>query len=137
MKKPNILEVKTLKKFSVRQEFIVEVSVEVYAESEYEAELIANQELVPIEGTDRVGWDYNDTPLDANGNCPLMDNVEVCSVREGFENATFVEIIDDAVIFYQCEEDISSDDTDTLFTNEEDAIDYWNDYHNTEEDEEV
>jgi hypothetical protein len=82
MNKPNILEIKTLKKFSVRKQFVVEVGVEIYAESEYEAEQIANEKLTPIEYTDSVGFDYDYDYLDAHGNCPLMDNVEIYSVWE-------------------------------------------------------
>jgi hypothetical protein len=139
MNKPNILEIKTLKKFSVRKQFVVEVGVEIYAESEYEAEQIANEKLTPIEYTDSVGFDYDADYLDAHGYCPLMDNVEIYSVWQHSsptQETIFTEDLFDSVTLHQCEEDEGDDNTDTLFVNEEDAIDYWNDYHKTEEDEE-
>jgi hypothetical protein len=133
MNKPNILEIKTLKKFSVKKQFVVEVGVEIYAESEYEAEQIANEKLTPIEYTDSVGFDYDADYLDANGYCQLMDNVEIYSV---WEHSSNTEDLFDSVTLHQCEEDEGDDNTDTLFVNEEDAIEYWNDYHKSEEDEE-
>ena len=138
MKKPNILEIKTLKKFSVKKQFVVEVGVEIYAESEYEAEQIANEKLTPIEYTDSVGFDYDDDYYDAHGYCPLMNNVEIYSVWEHSsktQSTIFTEDLFDSVTLHQCEEDVGDDDTCTLFVNEEDAIDYWEDYHKTEEDE--
>jgi hypothetical protein len=137
MNKPNILEIKTLKKFRVTKQFVVEVSVEIYAESEYEAEQIANEKLKPIEYIDSVGFDYDADNLDAHGYCQLMDKVEIHSVWQHFSTETiFTEDLFDSVILHQCEEDEGDDDTDTLFVNEEDAICYWEDYHKTEEDEE-
>ena len=139
MNKPNILEIKTLKKFSVRKQFVVEVGVEIYAESEYEAEQIANEKLTPIEYTDSVGFDYDYDYLDAHGDCILMDKVEIYSVWEHSSNTQstiFTEDLFDSVTLHQCEEDEGDDDTNTLFTNEEDAISYWEDYHKIEEDEE-
>lgn len=140
MNKPNILEIKTLKKFSVKKQFVVEVGVEIYAESEYEAEQIANEKLTPIEYTDSVGFDYNADSLDAHGYCQLMDNVEIYSVWQHSsetQDTIFTEDLFDSVTLYQCEEDEGDDNPDTLFVNEEDAIDYFNDYHKSEEDEEV
>jgi len=137
MNKPNILEIKTLKKYSVRKQFVVEVGVEIYAESEYEAEQIANDKLTPIEYTDSVGFDYDADGLDANGYCQLMDNVEIYSVWEHLsdtQSTIFTEDLFESVTLYQCEEDEGDDNTDTLFVNEEDAIDYWNDYHKIEDD---
>ena len=139
MKKPNILEIKTLKKFSVRKQFVVEVGVDIYAESEYEAEQIANEQLTPIEYTDSVGFDYNADYLDAHGYCQLMDNVEIYSVWQHSsttQETIFTEDLFDSFTLHQCEEDEGDDDTNTLFTNEEDAISYWEDYHKIEEDEE-
>jgi hypothetical protein len=136
MNEPKILEVKTLKKFSVRKQFVVEVSVEIYAESSYEAEQIAYQNLTPIEYSDSVGFDYDADSLDAIGDCPLMDNVEICDVWDNMNTCNMtIEDLGHSVILYQCEEDKDSDDTDTLFAIEEDAINYWNDYHKKEEDE--
>ena len=136
MNKPNILEIKTLKKFSVRKQFVVEVGVEIYAESEYEAEQIANEKLTPVEYIDSVGFDYDCDYLDANGNCPLMDNVEIYSVWEHSsptQDTIFTEDLFDSVTLHQCEEDEGDDNTDTLFVNEEDAITYWEDYHKNKE----
>ena len=139
MKKPNILEIKTLKKFSVKKQFVVEVGVEIYAESEYEAEQIANEKLTPIEYTDSVGFDYDDDYYDAHGYCPLMNNVEIYSVWQHSspkQDTIFIEDLFDSVTLHQCEEDEADDNTDTLFVNEEDAIIYWEDYHKIEENEE-
>jgi len=135
MKKPNIKEVKTLKKFSVKKQFIVEVSVEIYAESEYEAEKIADKELTPIEdNSDSVSWDCNSYSIDAYGDFPLMDNVKVSDVWAKIsttQRTTNVDKLDDVVVLLQCEEDNGSNNVNTLFTDEEDAINYWKNNYNS------
>lgn len=135
MKKPNIKEVKTLKKFSVKKQFIVEVSVEIYAESEYEAEKIANEKLTPVEdNSDSVSWDCDSDTLDAYGDCPLMDNVKVSDVWAKIsttQRTTNVDKLNDVVVLLQCEEDNGSNNVNTLFTDEEDAINYWKNNYNS------
>jgi hypothetical protein len=138
MKKPNILELKTLKKYSVRKQFVVEVSVEVYAESQYDAEQIAENKLnSQILANETLDFTFCDDYLDHYGNCQLMENMEIIDCYNyPLSNLFSTEIHDSSVTLLQCEEDEGSDDTDTIFTEEEDLIDYWNDYHKIDEDEE-
>lgn len=129
MEKPNILEIKTLKKFSVTKQFVVEVSVDVYAQSKIEAEQIADKYLHPIEYTDSVGFDYKCDDLDAHGYFQLMKNLEVYGVWNNSLVEATIDDYADVCNLYQCEEDEDSDDTDTLFISEEYAIQHWEDYH--------
>jgi hypothetical protein len=135
MEKPKILEVKTLHKFSVKKQFVVEVFVDVYAESQYEAEKIADEKLRPIEHNDSVSFDFSDECLDSYGDCVLMSNMEVGSVWENDNSTTYSDTTNESITLFQCEEDEGCEDVDTLFCSEDDAIDYWNDNHKTEDDE--
>jgi hypothetical protein len=63
-----------------------------------------------------------------------MDNVKVSDVWAKIYNsryATNIDKLEDVVVLLQCEEDNGSNNVNTLFTDEEDAINYWKNNYNS------
>jgi len=123
---------KELTKYLVRMTTTIEIEVYVYAESKYEAEALAEQEVSVTEySNDTIGVEINRS-WDWDLNRDSDQKIELCSVgSSGYTEAYDSEVID-SITLYAREED-GFDDTDKIFIDEDELIDYYTD--DDEEDE--
>jgi hypothetical protein len=133
MEKNNEIKVvsKELTKYLVRMTTTIEIEVYVYAESKYEAESLAEQEVCVTEySNDTIGVEINRS-WDWDLNRDSDQKIELCSVgSSGYTEVYDSEVID-TITLYAREED-GFDDYDKVFTSEEEVID---EYAEEEEDE--
>ena len=113
---------KELTKYLVRMTTTIEIEVYVYAESKYEAESLAEQEVYITEySNDTIGVEINRS-WDWDLNRDSDQKIELCSVgSSGYTEAYDSEVID-SITLYAREED-GFDDYDKVFTSEEEVID--------------
>jgi hypothetical protein len=124
MEKNNEIKVvsKELTKYLVRMTTTIEIEVYVYAESKYEAESLAEQEVCVTEySNDTIGVEINRS-WDWDLNRDSDQKIELCSVgSSGYTEVYDSEVID-TITLYAREED-GFDDYDKVFTSEEEVID--------------
>ena len=125
---------KELPKYLVRMTTTIEIEVYVYAESKYEAESLAEQEVCITEySNDTIGVEINRS-WDWDMNRDSDQKIELCSVgSSGYTEAYDSEVID-SITLYAREED-GFDDYDKVFTSEEEVIDEYAEEEEEEEDE--
>jgi hypothetical protein len=113
---------KELTKYLVRMTTTIEIEVYVYAESKYEAESLAEQEVYITEySNDTIGVEINRS-WDWDLNRDSDQKIELCSVgSSGYTEVYDSEVID-TITLYAREED-GFDDYDKVFTSEEEVID--------------
>ena len=113
---------KELTKYLVRMTTTIEIEVYVYAESKYEAESLAEQEVYITEySNDTIGVEINRS-WDWDLNRDSDQKIELCSVgSSGYTEVYDSEVID-TITLYAREED-GFDDYDKVFTSEEELID--------------
>ena len=113
---------KELTKYLVRMTTTIDIEVYVYAESDYEAQSLAEQEVCVTEyANDTIGIEINrnwDCDINREGD----QKFEIAGVSaSGYTEAYDSEVID-SITLYAREED-GFDDYDKVFTSEEEVID--------------
>jgi hypothetical protein len=126
---------KELTKYLVRMTTTIEIEVYVYAESKYEAESLAEQEVYITEySNDTIGVEINRS-WDWDLNRDSDQKIELCSVgSSGYTEVYDSEVID-TITLYAREED-GFDDYDKVFTSEEELIDEYAEEEEEEEEDE-
>jgi len=121
---------KELNKYLVRMTTTIEIEVYVYAEDNYEAQSLAEQEVCITEySNDTIGVEINRS-WDWDMNRDSDQKIELCSVgSSGYTEAYDSEVID-SITLYAREED-GFDDYDKVFSSEEELLEEY-----AEEDEE-
>lgn len=117
---------KEITKYRVFLTTTIEIEVDVYAEDEYEARQIAEQELSVTEySNDTIGVEIpNSWSQDIN--LKGDQKMELVSVGTGGYVEAYNSESEGSITLYAREED-GFDDTDKIFTDEDELIDYYTD----------
>lgn len=112
---------KELTKYLVRMTTTIDIEVYVYAESDYEAQGLAEQEVCVTEyANDTIGIEINRS-WDWDMNRDSDQKIELCSVgSSGYTEAYDSEVID-SITLYAREED-GFDDYNNVFSSEEELL---------------
>lgn len=126
---------KELTKYLVRMTTTIEIEVYVYAESKYEAESLAEQEVCITEySNDTIGVEINRS-WDWDLNRDSDQKIELCSVGSSGHTEAYDSEVIDTITLYAREED-GFDDYDKVFTSEEELIDEYAEEEEEEDEDE-
>ena len=138
MEKKNEIKVvsKELTKYLVRMTTTIDIEVYVYAESDYEAQSLAEQEVCVTEyANDTIGIEIN-----RNWDCDLNREGDQKFELAGVSASGYTEAYDceseGSLTLYAREED-GFDDYDNVFTDEQELMDYYAEDEDDSDDESI